>query len=139
MLPLYTNCNSVQVSKLHKITMQAARLIIGKFCFKKSTNFILKTSGIKPIRVLIRNSSLKLLHKTIFAKKPNALYTLLKINNRKTAPIHYKHTPKTKLLKNYYLYKIMYLYNSIPNKFKLVPHKRFKIYLKYDKINLEDI
>ena len=42
MLPLYMNAPQFLVNKLHKVVMTSARLAIGSFCFKKSTEYILK-------------------------------------------------------------------------------------------------
>ena len=36
-IPLYTQVTNKQLSKIHKVIMSAARVIIGSYCFKKST------------------------------------------------------------------------------------------------------
>ena len=36
MLPLYANASKLNIQKLHKIVMTAARCVIGNYCFKQT-------------------------------------------------------------------------------------------------------
>merc|ERR1712105_156844 len=35
-MPMYTQLNKAQISKMHKVIMTSARAVIGSFCFKKT-------------------------------------------------------------------------------------------------------
>ena len=41
MLPLYLNTTKIQKDRLNKVIMTAARLAIGNYCFKKTSDYIL--------------------------------------------------------------------------------------------------
>ena len=41
MMPTYTNLNSNQKDRLHKVLMRTARMTLNSYCFKKSIDFIL--------------------------------------------------------------------------------------------------
>ena len=96
-LPIYTPKIKNQQSKLHKIIMMSARTIIGNYCFKKSTKYILEKCKMNDITIMIALSSLKLFHKILINKKPKTLLNLLlSQNKRKTDKIlRTMYMPKT--------------------------------------------
>ena len=124
MLPTYSNCNQCQINKLHKLIMKAARFTIGNYCFKKTTSFILNKCKFIPIKKMISNSSLKIIQKTVNTSQPKPIHNIFKVGTRSTAPVSNKQVPKSKHLSQFYPYKFLPAYNSIPNNLKLVPYKK---------------
>ena len=134
MLPTYSNCTNVQLDKLHKLLMKAACYAIGNYCFKKSTGFILSSCKFMPIRRMLLNAALKIIQKSIYTRQPRTIFNIYKFGTRMTAPISTKQAPKSKSLSNFFPYKYLQVYNSIPNSLKLVTDRKFKHNIKKGKI-----
>ena len=127
-----------QVQKLHKLIMYLARLIIGDYCFKKSTEYILNRVGWLSALDLINWSTIKFIHKILHSKGPSTLYSYFKINKRKGADIRPVSFPKTKYSREIGIYKGLNLYNRFPLKIKELPPRKFKLKgLKYFKENFK--
>ena len=134
MLPLYSNCSRDQLNKLNKLIMKAARFAIGNYCFKRSISFILNACSFVSVNRMIVNSALKVIQKTIYTAQPRPIHNFFDIGTRKAAPISTKYAPGSKLLKQFYPYKYIHTYNSIPRNLKDVPCKKFKHNLKKGKV-----
>ena len=115
LLPLFSFATQVNLRKLHKIIMTAARAAIGSFCFRKNISYILDKCKWFSIRDLILYSSLAMVHKILVFKQPAGLLSVFRIDNSeckvKTSTTVYK--PTSIKLKNFYLYKYAKIYNNL--------------------------
>merc|ERR1712240_105716 len=93
--------------KIHKVIMIASRVIIGNYCFKKSTNYILDKYGILSAKQMISFASITYLHKIYFSNIPTSIYELFLPSNRRGTDlkIRTKVRAKTKKLKNHIINK----------------------------------
>ena len=116
--------------------MSAARTIIGNYCFKKSTYYILKKTNLLDTKQFICYASVKFLNKIITNKIPDSIILLFqKINKRamdnKLRPLY---KPKTAKLSKHIIYKASNIINQLPNHLKNIPIKVFtkklKVYLQ---------
>jgi len=73
-IPLYNNIKNTDITKIHRVLMSSALTIIGNYCFKKSTKYILDKTNLMDTKQCICFSSIKFLNKIIKKKNP-------KINN----------------------------------------------------------
>ena len=76
MLPLYTNASKLNIQKLHKIVMTAARCVIGNYCFKQTKEYILNKVKWLDINKMIKYSRLCIINKILKNKSPISLYNL---------------------------------------------------------------
>ena len=118
LIPLYMSANKDQLNKIHKVLMTAARSVIGNYCFKKSTVYILNKCGWLGVNNMIKCASVKLIHKIITDKSPITIFELYKINARSNVDIvtHYK--PKLKKTEQFFVYKGIQIYNKVPKNIK---------------------
>ena len=132
MLPIYSNANQTNISKLHKILITAARAAIGSYCFKKSIRYILNKCNWFDIEDMILLSSLNTIHKTIANKKPPCLLQYFKSNNRerKGQTTANKYIPTSVKFKNFYIYKYTKIYNKITHDVRSKKVKGFKKEIK---------
>ena len=130
--PIYMNASEQNIVKLHKVIMTAARAAIGNYCFKKSVDYILQKCNWLTAKNLILNSSLNLIHKIITNQAPPALFNLYKNikTKRSVVAATLTYRPKTKCVKNFFLYKGTNIYNSLPNFLKNLPIDKFKKQIK---------
>ena len=138
MLAMYTNLNEKQNNKLHKIIMTTARAVIGSYCFKISIDKILKRCKWLKIQDQIKHSALKFIHNVVTLKKPKSLSNILKFNSRSTAKISFNYFAKSKRLRNSLIFKGTRLYNNLPNFYKSLPKKKFKVKLKKEALIVHD-
>ena len=112
--------------------MTAFRVIIGNYCFKKSTSYILDKCGLLSAKQMISFASITYLQKIYFSNIPTSIYELfLPINRRGTdLKIRTKLRAKTKKFKNHIINKGSEMVNYIPFKIKNLPPKPFKKQLK---------
>ena len=131
-MPIYTQATEAQIAKIHKVIMTASRVIIGSYCFKKSTTYILDKCGLLSAKQMIAYSSITYLNKIYFNNKPTSIYELfIPINRRGTdLKIRTKLRAKTKKFKNHIINKGSEMVNSIPSEIKNLPPKTFKKQLK---------
>ena len=132
------SARAVQVQRLHKLIMYVARLVIGDYCFKKSTNYILDRVGWLSARDFINWSTIKFMHKIIQNQRPLSIYNYYKINKRKGAEIRPVTFPKSKYAREIGIYKGLQIYNRFPYSITDNPHRKFKNKgLKYFKQNFK--
>ena len=138
MLPLISSANNEQLKKIHNLIMFSARTILGSYCFKISCKKILNQVNWLSAKQLIKWSIIKSIHKIILYKKPENLYDYYKINKRQCASIVPKIYPKKKFSREFFLFKGLEYYNSIPNNIiKYPPHIFKKKGLQYMKSNFD--
>ena len=138
MLPLISSANHEQFKKVHKLIMFSARTILGSYCFKVSCKDILDQINWLSSKQLIKWSIIKSIHKIIYYKKPENLYDYFKVNKRQCALLAPKIYPKKKFSRDFFLFKGIEYYNSVPNDIlKCPPHIFKKRGLKYLKSNFE--
>ena len=130
MLPTYTNASIYLKNKIKKVVMRSARMIIGSYCFKKSTTYILNKCKWLTVQQLIDFSTVKLVHKIIYNKCPVPLYNCYKLSNRKNAQIHYHYVPKSTAFNDYFIYHGIRLFNMLPDIIKDLPPRKFKKHYK---------
>ena len=130
MLPLYSHASAPLINKLHNIQMKAARTVIGSYCFMKNTKYILGKCKWLSIRTMITMSAVNNIHKIIFNRTPEPLYSLFRSNRRLVSQKHTIYTPKTKIFGEFYIYSGLAAYNKLPVNLKTLPPKIFKKRLK---------
>ena len=132
MLPLYTRLNTELTSKIHKVMMTAARVTIGNYCCRKTITQILSKCKWLEIKQLIKHSSTCLLHKIIINQTPKSITNKFQHleTKRKVVKPNTKYNPKTETFKNFYLYKTLKFYNTLPMEILNEGNKQFKISLK---------
>ena len=133
LLPLYSLANNDQLKKIHKVLMTAARAAIGDYCFKKSTNFILKKCKWMTIQKMIVCSSVKFIHNVLKTQNPTVIFYLYKVGGRSIVKPVTKYKPKTKRMENFFLYKGLVDYNNLPN--DILSAKNFKAEVKIYMMN----
>ena len=135
-LPLYMHASQHLIAKLHKVITTAARAAIGSYCYKKSVSYMLTKCHWLDINAMMQNASLNFLHKVLKFKEPKAIYTLFKNveNRRSVVAITLNYRPKKHILKIFFLYKGLNLYNEMPQGIKNLDQIKFKkqtkIYIK---------
>merc|ERR1712240_567847 len=119
-LPLYTQANKNQISKIHKVIMTSARAIIGSFCFKKSTKYILDKTKLLSGENMIKYTSIKYLHKIMADNKIQSILSLYKQQNRRKNDHKLRciYKPKTKKMESHVIYKGAQLLNNLPIEMK---------------------
>ena len=118
--------------------MFSARTIIGNYCFKVSCKKILEQINWLSAKQLIKWSIIKSIHKILFFKKPDSLYDYYKINKRQCSSIVPKFFPTSKFARDFFMYKGLEYYNSMPSDIiKCEPRIFTKKGLKYMKSNFE--
>ena len=138
MLPLLSAANKEQLQKIHNLIMFSARTILGSYCFKVSCKNIINQINCLSANQLIKWSIIKSIHKILYNKSPRNIYEFFKINKRQCALLAPKVYPKSKFSREFFLYKGIELYNSMPNDIiKCKPHIFKKRGLKYMKSNFE--
>ena len=95
--------------------MFSARTIIGNYCFKVSCKKILDQINWLSSNQLIKWSIIKSIHKILYFKKPLNLHEYFKTNKRQYSSIVPKIFPKSKFARDFFLYKGLDYYNSIPS------------------------
>ena len=132
MLPIYSNTCQININKLHKIIMTAARAAIGSFCFKKSVGYILKKCKWFDIGDLITYSSLNIIHKTIKTKIPLNMLSMFRDLDkvRVVSMISTRYIPVTVRFKQFYIYKFTSTYNSLDSNLKKKSVTAFKKEIK---------
>ena len=83
--------------------------------------------------------ALNIIHKLITNKQPPALECIYKRGKRSTANIHFNYIPKTNKLRQFFLYRGLDLYNSLQTNYKSLTIKKFKEYLKENRIKSDQI
>ena len=128
MVPIYSISTQLNIQKLHKIIMTAARAEIGNFCFKKSISYILSKCDWFDISDLIKYSSLNIIHKIQKLKKPQSLVSYFRTSNkdRKVKSVTTKYIPLSVKMNNFYIYKYSKIYNSLDTYIKEKSIKGFK-------------
>ena len=128
MVPIYSISTQLNIQKLHKIIMTAARAAIGNFCFKKSISYILSKCDWFDISDLIKYSSLNIIHKIQTLKKPQSLVSYFRTSNkdRKVKSVTTKYIPLSVKMNNFYIYKYSKIYNSLDTYIKEKSIKGFK-------------
>ena len=118
--------------KLHKVVMTAARAAIGNYCFKKLTSYILEKCKWLNIKNMILHSSLKVLHKIITCKEPDAIVNLYKNINTKRAVVNAipKYKPKSKYYKIFFIYQTLNIYYNLPKSIRDSTVSMFKTLTK---------
>jgi len=97
--------------------MYSARTIIGNYCYRMSTNYILGKSKLIDIKQLIMTNTIKLLHKVYILRQPQSLVTHYKpITSLKT--LNTKHKATTRALKQFYLHKGAIVFNNLDDNLK---------------------
>ena len=138
MLPLISSASKEQLKKVHNLIMFSARTIIGNYCFKVSCKKILEQINWLSSNQLIKWSIIKSIHKILYYKKTQNLNNYFKPNKRRCASIAPKIFPKTKFTRDFFLYKGLEYYNSIPSDIlKCEPRIFKKKGLKYIKSNFD--
>ena len=82
---------------------------------------------------------LNMMHKIILKNKPKQIYEELKVNPRSRnvdMPIYTKYKPKSKKVENFFLYKIITIYNNLKFEYRKLDINDFKFRLKYDMYEL---
>ena len=102
-IPLYMNASIININKLQKVIMNAARTSIGNYCFKKSKIYILQKCGFLNIRDLITYATICFFYKLERRQKPQSIIDLYaKPNDRE----------KVRWYRPLYLPKSIYMQNS---------------------------
>ena len=132
-LPLYMHASQNLIAKLHKVITTAARAAIGSYCYKKSVTYMLSKCNWLDIEPMIHNASLNFLHKVLKFREPKAIYNLFKNveNRRSIVAINLTYRPKNKILKNFFLYKGLKLYNEMPQGIKTLDKFKFEKQTKF--------
>merc|ERR1711954_190233 len=133
MMPTYTNLNCHQRERIHKIIMRTARMTLNSYCFKLSIEHILGRCNWVDVDAMIKMSPVKFINSLLITQKPGVLYSNSKLSRRECTPISFKYFPKTSLLKNTLLFKVINYYNQLPRNIKFLPNKAFKIRLKKER------
>ena len=110
--------------------MKSARTVIGSYCFMKNTKYILGKCKWFSIRTMVTMSAVNNIHKIIFNRTPEPLYSLFRSNRRLVSQKHTIYTPKTKIFGEFYIYSGLAAYNKLPVNLKTLPPKIFKKRLK---------
>ena len=112
--------------------MTSARTIIGNYCFKKSTKYILDKCNLLNAKQLITYSAIKFIHKTITNKLPKSNYYMYLPPNKRTnnKTIRTKVQPKTKKLRLHVIHKGADLLNNTPAEIRNLPMKKFSKQLR---------
>ena len=127
MLPLYNNATKIQLTKLHRVVMTAARCVIGSYCCRSSTLQILTKSKWLTLHNMIHHSSLKHIHKILTTCTPPSLHNMYNTHNtRISKDISPKYIPMCAQYKKFYIISCIKLYNQIPSKIKSKTQNYFK-------------
>ena len=120
-IPLLINCTHGQLKRLNTVINKACKVIMGNPCLKWSTERLNNRCGIKNIWHIIMERGLNMMHKIIIKNIPLQIYDELKVNSRSRnvdTRIYTKYLPKTKKVENFYLYRIITIYNNLGLAFK---------------------
>ena len=118
--------------------MYVARTIIGNYCYRKSTRYILDRVGWLDALDFINWSTLKFIQKILYNSKPTSLHKYFKINKRKSADIRPVNFPKSKFAREIGIYKGLNIDNHFPSTIRDLPPKKFKMKgLKFFKENFK--
>ena len=125
---MYSNLNKYLFNRLHKIQMTAARAVIGNYCFKKSTDYILNKCKWLKMKDLIMYRCLSYIHGVIENKKPKCIYQIYRQNRfeRHKAELTCVNLPKGKKYSTFFLYSQTQNYNKIPIEIKEKSSVNFK-------------
>ena len=113
---------------IHKVFMTAAMTIIGSYCFKQTTNYILTKCNMLTAKQLITYSAILFTHKITTNKLPTSNYSKYLPPNRRTTnmTIRTRIRPKSKKSKNHIVHKGAELLNLIDNNIRILPLNKFK-------------
>ena len=77
---------------------------------------------------MIMNASLNFIHSIVINKNPKSIYNLFKnAENRRTiVAINTSYYPKSKVLKNFFMYKALKIYNNLPSSLRGLSQIKFK-------------
>ena len=132
MLPLYSNATKLNLDKIHKIIVTAARAAIGNYCYKKSISYILSKCNWLDINELLHYSCINIIHKTLILKYPESLMCLFRYdtNHRQSKLITTKYIPTTEKFRNFYIYKFIKTYNKMDSQMRNKSIPKFKKEIK---------
>ena len=128
--PLYMSLSKEDLHKLHLIFTKTARYIWSGNTFKKSNKTILSACDMSSLTAHLQYSALNFVHKLIYTRRPDSLFSLFKMPDRAAKDIVPIDNLKSKQSKNFYLYKSLKLYNSLKNELKILKPTKFKVKLK---------
>ena len=123
--------NTKQLNNLHTLLMKCAHRILGFHSYKMNTTSILKQLNWLSLPQLIIHESLKLTHKITFDHTPPALtkyfaYNLVRSDvARKVRKPSPKIMYKSAKLKNSFIYRSTFIYNTLPYSLRILNKKQF--------------
>ena len=133
MLPMYHGLNCDQKTKIHRIIMRAARCVLNNYCLYESIENILSRLKWYDVREALKIATLKYFHSILLNKKPDLMFSQLKLPQRVCSKIALKVYPKTKMGQNTALYKGFNWYNQLPLEVTQLTIKQFKNIFKVDR------
>ena len=98
--------------------------------FRKSNKTVLTACGLSSLTTFLQYTALVYLHKILYTRRPDSIYSLFKLPNRAAKDIITKESLKSKHTKSFFLYKILPVYNSLKYELKVLKPSKFKIKLK---------
>ena len=138
-IPLLINCTNGQLNRLNTVINKACKVIMGNPCLKWTSERLNNRCGIKNIWHIIMERGLNMIHKIILKYTPVQIYEELKVNSRSRSvdtQIYTKYLPKTKKVENFYLYRIISIYNKLGFEYRKLDINDFKFRLKYEMYEL---
>ena len=130
LLPLFYSAPKDQLHKLHLIYVKACKISWGVSTFRVSNKTILTSCGLSSINAHIQFLGLMYIHKMIYFQSPLSIINLLKFPSRFAKDIIPKERTDSKATKNFFLYKLVKLYNGLKTETKALNPIKFKVALK---------
>lgn len=130
------NMNKIQLNKLSVLYNKCAHNVLGLHSYKLNLTTIYKKLNWTSFPQLIILESLKLIHKISYEHKPKALYDLFYFNMERSNIDRLVRKPSLRYRSlsaktaNSYLHRSTYMYNNLPDKFRIMNRKIFNKQIK---------
>ena len=113
--------------KMHKIHMDISRFARGNFGYKQSCRSICKGVGKKIAEEEFYDQCVKYVHKLMLAQEPKSIIDQLRMpRSRRNAKLGLNIYPKNKKFRNTFINKIPEVYDTIPDKLRIIKPSIFK-------------
>ena len=107
--------------------MKSARTIIGNYCYKKSTGYILNKCNMLPIKEFMIYATVKFFYGIELTNEPKAMLSLFMDKNQRQKYIKFQpiYKPKLSIVSKSCVHEGSRIYNTIPNDLKRGSKKTF--------------
>ena len=121
--------------KLHKLIILTAKYVIGNACYRMSTMAMMSKCTWLSFYQCIIFSSLILFRKVIISECPKSIYNMYITSDnqrrvKKAKVVYTKKRPKTKNVKDFFIYKACEMYSYIPETIKQLNETKYRDSIK---------